>query len=80
MLGEGLPPVPPKLVAKIKQGDFVQMHKLYYPIIGGLWRMNMIQSLKGGSLWAGNASWISEFGSNVLHTSYTGVVAASQPE
>ena len=27
-LGEGLPSIPPKLIAKIKQGNFVQMHEL----------------------------------------------------
>ena len=35
----GLPPVPPKLAAKIKQGNCIN----YYPIIGGLWRTNMTQ-------------------------------------
>ena len=76
--GGGLPPIPLKLVAKIKQGDFVQMHELLpdywwtleneHDSVAQKWQSFIRQHLLDVRVWV------------QCFACYAGMVAASQPE
>lgn len=46
-LGEGLPPVPVKLVKKIRKGDFIEMHEL----LPDLWLQTEDREINVRSSW-----------------------------
>ena len=77
-LGEGLPPIPPRLVAKIRHGYFVEMHEL----LPDYWRA--LESKQEGAVQKSHSAgrqrvldirvWVQCF------TCYAGVVTANQSE
>ena len=73
-ISDGLPPVPDKLVAKIRQGEFVELHKLLSECLaestdstGPIPRLRARKRLSDMNVWL------------QCFTLYVGVVASSKP-
>ena len=77
-LGVGLPPIPPRLVAKIRRGDFVEMHELlpdYWWALESEQEAAVQKSHSAGRQWVLDIRvWVQYF------ACHAGVVTANQPD